>query len=50
MLHPVVLETYLAGAVPPIPPQPADPKRERPSGALRKEELAVLEFIQSRLK
>jgi DNA topoisomerase-1 len=49
-IHPVVLEAYLAGAVPPIPPQPADPKRERPSGALRKEELAVLEFIQSRLK
>ena len=49
-IHPVVLEAYLAGSVPPIPPPPADPKRERPSGALRKEELAVLEFIQSRMK
>jgi DNA topoisomerase-1 len=48
-IHPVVLESYLQGSIPPIPPQPSDPKRERPSGALRRDELAVLEFIQSQL-
>ncbi|MEO8293986.1 MAG: DNA topoisomerase IB [Gemmatimonadota bacterium] len=45
-IHPAVLESYMRGVVPPIPPQPTEPKRERPSGALRRDELAVLEFIQ----
>lgn len=45
-IHPVLLESYLRGAVLPVPPQPGDQKRERPSGALRRDELAVLEFIQ----
>jgi DNA topoisomerase-1 len=49
-IHPVVLESYLAGSIPPIPPQPANPKRERPSGALRRDELAVLAFIQSQME
>jgi DNA topoisomerase-1 len=48
-IHPAVLEAYLRGAVPPIPPQPVDPKRERPSGALRRDEIAVLEFIQGQI-
>jgi DNA topoisomerase-1 len=46
-IHPVVLESYLQGRVLPTLP-PADQKRERPSGALRREELAVLEFIQAK--
>lgn len=48
-IHPVVLESYLAGSVLPTPPQPSDQKRERPSGALRRDELAVLAFIQDQL-
>jgi hypothetical protein len=32
--------------VPPLPPKPKDPKRERPGAAIRREEAAVLEFIQ----
>jgi DNA topoisomerase-1 len=46
-IHPVILESYLQGRVLPTLP-PADQKRERPSGALRREELAVLEYIQSK--
>jgi DNA topoisomerase-1 len=48
-IHPVVLESYLRGQVVPVSRQPSDQKRERPSGALRRDELAVLEFIQSQL-
>lgn len=48
-IHPVVLQSYLEGSVVPSPPQPSDQKRERPSGALRRDELAVLAFIQSQL-
>ncbi|MEP7325166.1 MAG: DNA topoisomerase IB [Gemmatimonadota bacterium] len=49
-IHPVVLESYLAGSVLPTPPQSSDQKRERPSGALRRDELAVLEYIQGQLE
>ena len=45
-VHPVVIEAYLRGTVPPVPPPPKDPKRERPSAAIRREEAAVLDFIQ----
>jgi DNA topoisomerase-1 len=48
-IHPVVLESYLVGSIPPVPVLPPDQKRERPSGALRRDELAVLAFIQSQL-
>ena len=48
-IHPVVLKSYLDGMVLPAAPQPSDQKRERPSGALRRDELVVLEFIQSQL-
>jgi DNA topoisomerase-1 len=48
-IHPVVLESYLEGALPPVPAQAPNQKRERPSGALRRDELAVLAFIQSQL-
>ncbi len=46
-VHPVVIEAYLRGIVPPVPPHPKDPKRERPSAAIRREEAAVLEFIRT---
>ena len=49
-IHPVVLDAYLKGTVPPVPPPPPDQKRLRPSGALRQNELAVLEFIQEQIK
>jgi DNA topoisomerase-1 len=48
-IHPVVLESYLEGSIPPVPILPPDQKRERPSGALRRDEMAVLAFIQARL-
>jgi hypothetical protein len=45
-----VLESYLEGSIPPVPTLPPDQKRERPSGALRRDELAVLAFIQEQLE
>jgi DNA topoisomerase I len=47
-IHPAIIESYLKGSVVPVPPQPTDQKRERPSGALRRDELVVLDFIQNR--
>jgi hypothetical protein len=46
----VVLESYLEGAMPPVPILPADQKRERPSAALRRDELSVLAFISERVE
>ena len=48
-IHPVVLESYLEGSVLPTPTQSSDQKRERPSGALRRDELAVLAYIQEQM-
>jgi DNA topoisomerase-1 len=47
-VHPAVLEAYLAGHTAPHPPPlPRGTKRlERPTAALRRDELAVLQFLQ----
>ena len=48
-VHPAVLDAYERGLVmelPPTPPAELDEKRERPSAALRREEAAVLRFLQ----
>lgn len=45
-VHPVVIDAYIRGVVPPLPPPPKDPKRERRSAAIRREEAAVLQFIE----
>lgn len=45
-IHPALIEAYMRGAVLPVALQSADQKRDRPSGALRRDELAVLEFIK----
>ncbi|MGE0351975.1 MAG: DNA topoisomerase IB [Gemmatimonadales bacterium] len=48
-VHPLLLEAYLQGhtAPPPGPTPPARPgRRERPTAALRREEVAVLQFLQ----
>lgn len=47
-VHPAVLDSYLAGQTAPPPrPLPRGPKRvERPTAALRREEIAVLQFLQ----
>lgn len=45
-VHPVVIDAYIRGVVPPLPAPPKDPKRERPSAAIRREEAAVLQFIE----
>lgn len=45
-IHPAVIEAYLDGTVAPAPvPSPAR-RRERPTAALRREEIAVLQFLQ----
>jgi DNA topoisomerase-1 len=47
-VHPVVLDAYLAGhTAPPPAPVPRGPQRsERPTAALRRDEIAVLQFLQ----
>jgi DNA topoisomerase-1 len=47
-VHPAVLGAYLAGytAPPPEPAPPRDQRRERPTAALRRDEVAVLQFLQ----
>jgi DNA topoisomerase-1 len=49
-IHPVIIEAYLQGEVVVPVPEPKNPKREHPSAALRREEAAVLEFIQRRTR
>jgi len=47
-IHPAVIEAYLDGTIAPTPapvPSPAR-RRERPTAALRREEIAVLQFLQ----
>lgn len=48
-IHPTVIGTYLAGLVAPPASDPLAPrpgKNGRPSGALRREEIVVLQFLQ----
>jgi DNA topoisomerase-1 len=46
-VHPAVLEAYVAGSTAPRPAAPPRKKRlERPTAALRREEVAVLQFLQ----
>lgn len=46
-VHPAVLDAYLAGVTAPEPPKPEDTKRnERPTAALRRDEVTVLQFLQ----
>lgn len=44
-VHPKIIEAYLAGSTVPQAPE-ADPKRRRDKAALRRDELAVLQFLQ----
>ena len=46
-VHPVVFDAYLAGhTAPPAIPLPEGKRRERPTAALRRDEIAVLQFLQ----
>jgi len=46
-IHPALLAAYLQGATAPPPAEPgAAPRRERPTAALRRDEVAVLQFLQ----
>ena len=45
-VHPAVLEAYRRGISVPDTPPPADDRRPRPSAALRRDEVTVLQFIQ----
>jgi DNA topoisomerase-1 len=48
-VHPAVIESYLKGVVVP-PPQESNGKRhERPTAALRRDEVVVLQFLQDRI-
>jgi hypothetical protein len=42
-----VQEAYLRGIVPPAPAPPQSTQREQPEAALRREEYALLAFLQS---
>ena len=45
-VHPAVLQAYLAGSTAPRPTVPRRKNRlERPTAALRREEVAVLQFL-----
>ncbi|MFN8654211.1 MAG: hypothetical protein U0133_20100 [Gemmatimonadales bacterium] len=44
-VHPAVLDAYLGGVTAP-PAAPPDGRRERPTAALRREEIVVLQFLQ----
>ncbi len=46
-IPPALLAAYLLGAIAPPPAEPeAAPRRERPTAALRRDEVAVLQFLQ----
>jgi DNA topoisomerase-1 len=49
-VHPGIIDAYMAGIVAPPPPEPLPDtpvKRERPSAALRREEVVILQFLQN---
>ncbi len=45
-VHPVLLSKYFAGSIAPVAPLMEGKRRERPTGALRREEVVVLQFLQ----
>jgi DNA topoisomerase-1 len=46
-VHPAVLDAYRDGTTAPAPPPPHKrPRRERPTAALRRDEITVLQFLQ----
>src|SRR5512143_3201057 len=49
-VHPVILDAYLKGEVPPIPPEPPSPARGDPTPAIRRDEAVVLDFLQQRTR
>jgi DNA topoisomerase-1 len=48
-IHPTIISTYMRGLIAPPPsdtPAPRNGKNGRPSGALRRDEIVVLQFLQ----
>ncbi len=45
-VHPLIIEGYLAGRVAETPPEPATTKRKGRHATLRRDEVAVLEFLE----
>ena len=45
-VHPALIHAYLLGRTVPQPPVARGPRRARPGGALRRDEVAVLQFLQ----
>ena len=47
-VHPTLLRAYLMGLTVPLPETPVrrTPRRRRPAAALRRDEIAVLQFLQ----
>jgi DNA topoisomerase-1 len=48
-VHPAVIESYLKGTVVPPPPELNGRRRERPTAALRRDEIVVLQFLQDQI-
>jgi len=48
-VHPAILDAYQRGIAAPAPPQPPDERKSRPSAALRREEISVLQFLQQEI-
>lgn len=51
-VHPGIIDAYQSGMVAPPSPEPGaePPKRERPSAALRRDEVVILQFLQHELR
>jgi DNA topoisomerase-1 len=48
-VHPAVIESYLKGIIVPPPPELNGRRRERPTAALRRDEIVVLQFLQDEI-
>jgi DNA topoisomerase-1 len=48
-VHPAIIESYLKGIVVPPPPELNGRRRERPTAALRRDEIVVLQFLQDQI-
>jgi DNA topoisomerase-1 len=48
-VHPAIINAYHRGMLVPPPPPTSNNRRDRPSAALRLEEISVLQFLQNEI-